>query len=92
CGSTLLSRLLAAAGEPAISEPDVLTNVACVDDDAELATLQRWGPSVVRAAVSGLALAYGRAPVIKLRARCNRAVEVFLQAFAQARYVFMFRD
>ncbi|MFP3506144.1 sulfotransferase family protein [Burkholderia sp. SIMBA_062] len=92
CGSTLLSRLLAAAGEPAISEPDVLTNVACVDDDAELAALQRWGPSVVRAAVSGLALACGRAPVIKLRARCNRAVEVFLQAFAQARYVFMFRD
>ncbi len=43
CGSTLLSRLLAAAGEPAISEPDVLTNVAWVDDDAELAAARRWG-------------------------------------------------
>ncbi|WP_186024361.1 sulfotransferase family protein [Burkholderia gladioli] len=92
CGSTLLSRLLAAAGEPAISEPDVLTNVAWVDDDAELAVARRWGPSVVRAAVCGLALACGRAPVIKLRARCNRAVDVFLQAFPQARYVFMFRE
>jgi len=92
CGSTLLSRLLAAAGEQAISEPDVLTSVAHFDDENERAAAEGWRRTVVQACVAAFAPSCGRAPVIKLRARCNLAVDVFLEAAPHALYVFMCRD
>lgn len=92
CGSTLLSRLLTAVGEPSLSEPDVLTNVAHFDDDADRAAAEGVREQVIRSCVSAFAHACGPAPVIKLRARCNRAVDVFLNAMPRARYVFMCRN
>ncbi|ORC49126.1 sulfotransferase family protein [Burkholderia sp. A27] len=92
CGSTLLSRLLTAVGEQAVSEPDVLTNLAHFDDDADRAAAESVRERVVRSCVSAFAHACGPTPVIKLRARCNRAVDVFLNAMPRARYVFMCRN
>ncbi|PCE33715.1 sulfotransferase [Burkholderia ubonensis] len=92
CGSTLLSRLLAAAGEQAISEPDVLTSVAHFDDDAERGAAEGMRERIVQHCVAAFEPACGPAPIIKLRARCNRAIDVFLNALPHARYVFMCRD
>ncbi|AOJ45663.1 hypothetical protein WJ28_06955 [Burkholderia thailandensis] len=92
CGSTLLSRLLAAVGEQSVSEPDVLTSVAHFDDDAERAAAQGARERIVQSCVAAFEPACGPAPVIKLRARCNRAIDVFLNAMPHARYVFMCRD
>ncbi|PCE22681.1 sulfotransferase family protein [Paraburkholderia acidicola] len=92
CGSTLLSRLLAAVGEQAVSEPDVLTNVAHFDDDAERAAADGARERIVQNCVAAFEPACGRKPIIKLRARCNRAVDVFLNAMPAAHYVFMCRN
>ncbi|AIP04610.1 sulfotransferase [Burkholderia pseudomallei] len=92
CGSTLLSRLLAAVGEQAVSEPDVLTSVAHFDDAAERAAALPARERIVQSCVAAFEPACGPAPIIKLRARCNRAVDVFLNAMPHARYVFMCRN
>ncbi|MDN7676028.1 sulfotransferase [Burkholderia oklahomensis] len=92
CGSTLLSRLLAAAVEQAVSEPDALTSVAHFDDDAERAAADGARERVVQGCVAAFEPACGSAPIIKLRARCNRAIDVFLNAMPHARYVFMCRN
>jgi hypothetical protein len=47
---------------------------------------------IVQHCVASFEPACGTAPIIKLRARCNRAIDVFLNAMPHARYVFMCRD
>ncbi|KUM04478.1 sulfotransferase [Chromobacterium subtsugae] len=91
CGSTLLSRMLAAVGEQAVSEPDALTNIALVDNAEQGRQAAEAGELIVRSCVEALRRACGPSPVIKLRAVCNLAAAAFVRALPNARYVFMFR-
>lgn len=92
CGSTLLSKLLLAAGEQSLSEPDVLTHVAQFDDEDLKLRAAGSESLIVRNCVESFRPYCGAHPIIKLRARCSGAVGVFLSAFPDANYVFMFRS
>jgi len=92
CGSTLLSKMLSAVGENALSEPDVLTNIAHLDSAEQRALADGAKELIVRSCVESFRYGCGPAPIIKLRARCNSAADAFLNALPDARYVFMFRE
>lgn len=90
CGSTLLVRLLRAAGLPVVSESDVFTNYATwrmfndevCDDAAE----------PLRACVENFRARLGAPPILKLRGVCCFETEAILRALPEARCVFLLRD
>jgi hypothetical protein len=92
CGSTLLSKLLLAAHEQSLSEPDVLTHVAQFDDEDSKLRAAGSEALIVRSCVESFRSYCGPHPIVKLRARCSGAADVFLSAFPDANYVFMFRS
>ena len=81
CGSTLLVRVLEAAGVRAVSEPDFYTQAAWY----------RPLDSSLRGAISGATrlLPYS---VIKLRLECNNAPLLIAGAFRSPRVMFILRD
>jgi hypothetical protein len=90
-GSTLLVRLLRAAGCAAASEPDWFTQLCRLDDAARArlgAPMQR---ALVMAGVASLASALGAPPFIKLRSQCNARPESLVEAVPGARAVLMLR-
>ena len=92
CGSTLLSRILSAAGAANVSEPDFYTQATSALSVSALNPLR----GAMRAAVAALgtdlaeALDPVQSPVVKLRAESCRAPELLLQT-AERRTVFMSR-
>jgi hypothetical protein len=79
CGSTLLSRVLFEAGIASVSEPDFYTQMASWFWSRRSNPLR---PAFERAmwALSGdLTAGLGAAPVVKLRAECARAPELFVR-------------
>lgn len=89
-GSTLISRVLAEAGIASVSEPDFYTQLAH--------PLFRMLPRVARAPFESamwnlsqdLSAALGGMPVVKLRAECARAPELFVRK-PQAKTIVLFR-
>ncbi len=91
CGSTLLARLLTAAGLACVSEPDPPTNLAYLSAD-ELAALGPTGSAaVVRATAGALRRHASGDPAIKLRSQCLRVIEEILAALPAARPLFLLR-
>jgi hypothetical protein len=90
-GSTLLARLLRAAGTPCASEPDMLTQVCrFVREDRRRIGLE-MELALLRACLVSLGEALGPTPFIKLRSQCNARPLPLLQAVPGARAVFMLR-
>lgn len=89
-GSTMISRVLAEAGIPSVSEPDFYTQLAH--------PLFRAMPSIWRAPFEramdflsqDLCAALGAAPVVKLRAECAAAPELFLRS-PESKSIVLFR-
>jgi hypothetical protein len=81
CGSTLLVRVLEAAGVRAVAEPDFYTQAAC----------HRPLDSSLRSAIAGATrlLPYS---AIKLRLECNNAPLLIAGAFRSPRIMFILRD
>ncbi len=90
CGSTLMSQVLFEAGIPSVSEPDFYTQMASWFWSRPFNPL---APRYRRAmwAMSGdLSGALGVVPVVKLRAECTRAPELFVRR-PDARTIVMVR-
>jgi hypothetical protein len=90
-GSTLLVRLLRAAGYAAASEPDWFTQLCLLDTATQHAIGPRMRASLVAAGVASLASVLGPAPFIKLRSQCNAAPELLSCGADGARAVLMLR-
>ncbi len=93
CGSTLVSRLLSAAGAPNVSEPDYYTQATSAVCASRFNPWRERVRQVVAAMGSDLAAALGAAqpPVVKLRAESCRAPDL-LVAPTERRTLFMTRD
>jgi hypothetical protein len=81
CGSTLLHKAFAAAGAPAVSEPDYFTQAALAGRDTP----------TLRAAIGG-ATQLLRYTIIKLRAECNNAALLIAGSFRAPKVMFLLRD
>lgn len=101
CGSTLLNRLLAAAGRVAVSEPDVFSQAPGlmgqlrVQADRAPEVVQADAVAVLRATVRALAVWAGQPPgalALKLRNQANAAIMPIHAALPNADYVFVFRQ
>ena len=92
CGSTLLAALLKACGQPSVSEPDFLTQLAVLKP----AERRRLGSRAIRtlaaAGSASLARQCGRQCVVKLRHHCNTFWPELIAAVPDCRLVFMLRD
>ncbi len=88
CGSTLFSRLGAVAGLVSYSEPDIFSGVGRQREDPRTA-------DILQCAMDAL-IAHAGVPAgqvcIKLRSGTNGAIARFIEAFPQARYVFLSRN
>jgi hypothetical protein len=90
-GSTLLARLLRAAGAPCASEPDMLTQVCrFVREDRRRIGLE-MEVALLRACLVSLGAALGPAPFIKLRSQCNARPLPLLEAVPGATAAFILR-
>jgi len=90
-GSTLLVRVLSAAGLCCASEPDILTQIArFAEEDFRLLPppTRQW---VARAAIAGLQRALGARLCIKLRSQSNERPLLLVRAAPGCRVVFMAR-
>jgi hypothetical protein len=92
CGSTLLVRMLRAAGLAAASEPDTFTNYAVRRVFAAPHAGELDRPELVRAGVETFRARLGSEPVIKLRGVVGLAIDDVLRALPAARCVFLLRD
>lgn len=90
-GSTLLTRLLTAAGRACASEPDLPTQICRLDEGAQARLSPAIENALVRAAAVSLASHLGPGLFVKLRSQCNARPEVLLAALPAARPLFMFR-
>jgi hypothetical protein len=90
-GSTLLVRLLRAAGFPAASEPDWFTQLCRLTDEGRCLIDPDMHRTLVAAGVASLAASLGPSPFIKLRSHCNAQPEALSPALAGARAVLMLR-
>lgn len=92
CGSTLLFRILKAAGLPSVSEPDYFRQIGhrfARDKSRPREICQR----LLRSATAILAGKLGASsPVIKLHLQCNLAPLLITQAFASAKVIFILRE
>ncbi len=91
-GSTLLVRLLAAAGLACASEPDMLTQLARAPRDA-FALLLAPGTreALARACLAQLGHTLGGGVIVKLRSQCNARPLLLTGAAPGCRVVFMLR-
>ena len=90
-GSTLLVRLLAAAGLRCASEPDVLTQVVCLHREAFALLPPGTREVLARACVAGLGRTLGAGLHVKLRSQCNGRPLLLTEAANGCRVVFMLR-
>ncbi len=89
-GSTLLTRLLAAAGRPCASEPAMLAQVAWMGEEHRT---RREGTATLLAGacIGSLCRVLGPDTVIKLRSQCNERPLAMVDAARGCRVVFMLR-
>ncbi len=90
CGSTMLSRVLAEAGVASVSEPDFYTQMASAFWSSPFNPLRAPFLSAMWNMSDDLSAALGAVPVVKLRAECARAPELFVRE-RRARTLVMFR-
>ncbi len=90
CGSTLLSRILFAAGIANVSEPDFHTQLTSAWASGPFNPWREQMRAAVANMGSDLAAALGDAPVVKLRAESCRAPQLLLQA-DEPRTIFLTR-
>lgn len=90
CGSTLLSRVLFEAGIPSVSEPDFYTQMASQFWSSRFNPARRPFLDAMWNLSNDLSAALGSVPVVKLRAECAKAPELFIRNRA-ARTLVMFR-
>jgi hypothetical protein len=91
-GSTLLSRMLSAAGCSSVSEPDILTQVSrlgAIDNTL----IGKGGASlIIRACIASLAAYVSHSPYIKLRSQCSQNAELIASAIPGSKSAFLFRN
>lgn len=90
-GSTLLVRLLAACGAPAVSEPDVPAQVARWEREDRRRHTLAMEAALIRASLTALCRAAGPAPFVKLRSQCNLRAAAILGAMPGARPIVLLR-
>ncbi len=90
-GSTLLVRLLRAAGCQTVSEPDWFTQLCRMPRDTQQMLGRDMQHMLAEAGVASLAASLGAQPFIKLRSQCNMRPEALMQALPDARAVLMLR-
>ena len=90
CGSTLLSRLFNEAGIASVSEPDFFTQLATPFWSGPARIVREPFRRAMWAMTSDLCATIGNIPVVKLRAECCAAPELFLREHRQ-RTLVMFR-
>jgi hypothetical protein len=90
-GSTLLARLLAAAGLACASEPDMLTQVARLPRDAFRLLPPDTRASLARCCIHNILTVLGGGTFVKLRSQCNARPLVLTEAAPGCRVVFMLR-
>jgi len=90
-GSTLLTKLLAAAGLPCASEPDMLTQMVCIPDDVQRGVTPGLDREMAGVCISALARVLGPGAFIKLRSQCNAKPLLLLGGAASGRVVFILR-
>jgi hypothetical protein len=90
CGSTLLNRLMFEAGISSVSEPDFYTQFAALFWSGGVQPLRELFRRAMWNMTSDLIVAIGGVPVVKLRAECCAAPELFLKSDRQ-RTLVMFR-
>ncbi len=90
-GSTLLVRILRAAGFPAASEPDWFTQLCRLPEEGKWLIDPDMHRTLVAAGVTSLAASLGPSPFIKLRSHCNAQPEALSPVLAGARAVLMLR-
>jgi hypothetical protein len=90
-GTTLLSTLLAAAGLPSASEPDMLTQAACLTA-AQLQPLPPGADRMLAAiCIESLARVLGPGAFLKLRSQCNARPLALVEAAPGCRVIFVLR-
>lgn len=89
-GSTLISQVLAEAGVPSVSEPDFYTQAASPFLRSPLNPWRDAFQAAMWNLTHDLGTALGGAPVIKLRAECARAPELFVRS-PEAKTIVLFR-
>jgi len=90
-GTTLLARLLVAAGVPCASEPDMLTQVVCLPE-VQRQMLPPGMEGVLSAmCVESLGRVLGRGVFIKLRSQCNEGAITLVGAAPWSRVIFLVR-
>jgi hypothetical protein len=90
-GSTLLVRVLAAAGLACASEPDILTQIANIEQREFRLLPPDTRATLMHAAVGGLSAALGGGLCIKLRSQSNVRPLLLTEAAPDSRVVFMLR-
>lgn len=98
CGSTLVNRMIGAAGLVAISEPDTFSQAPGLNgtrpEQQDAGQARQDAVAVLRATVHSVAT-WAESPAdrlaLKLRTQANLAVAPILAAFPEARYVFVLR-
>ena len=90
-GSTLLARLLAAAGLACASEPDMLTQLARAPRDEYRLLPPGTREALARACLAQLGHTLGGGVFVKLRSQCNARPLLLTDAAPGCRVVFMLR-
>ncbi len=90
-GSTLLTRLLAAAGLACASEPDALTQAVRLHRDDFRLLPPGTREALARACIAQLGQTLGGGVVIKLRSQCNARPLLLSDAAPGCRVIFMLR-
>jgi hypothetical protein len=90
-GSTLLVRMLTASGVAAVSEPDMLAQMAQLPGERAKTLPPGTREALCHACVALLTRELGPRPVIKLRSHCNERPLVLVEALPGCRAVFMLR-
>jgi hypothetical protein len=90
-GTTLLARLLTAAGVPCASEPDMLTQAVCLTETQRQMLPPGMDVVLATTCIGSLGRVLGRGAFIKLRSQCNEGAMTLVGAAPGSRVVFMMR-
>jgi hypothetical protein len=91
-GSTLLAKLLGGVGLPCASEPDMLTQMVCLPEEARRGLPPGMDIEMAGICMAALARVLGRGAFLKLRSQCNAAPLLLLGGAASGRVVFLLRQ